>query len=199
MKSDRRQQLKQLQQQKADGAPLTGRQQTRLDFLQRRAQDSKPAQRPQQPQPMPGYQPIGQMQPAPGAPMRDGMVNYPGQLQPALDAAPGMPMRDMAERVGSQELRPDNMAMDPSQNPFPMPRGGMQQPAAWQPQAMGQQTPDGIANPISRPGAAPAPVYGITNPVSRPGASNPRPVYGITNPIGRPRGLMALGQKAANG
>ena len=186
MKSDRRQQLKQLQQQKADGAPLTGRQQTRLDFLQRRAQDSKPAQRPQQPQPMP--QPQQDWKP---------LNEQPGVFKPALDgmaqAAPGMPIRDMAERMGGQELRPDNMAMDPGQNPFPMPRGGMEQMAPYQPQA------PGIANPISRPAAAPAPVYGITNPVSRPGASNPRPVYGITNPIGRPRGLMALGQKAANG
>jgi len=82
-------------------------------------------QMPYQPQP---WQPIGQMQPFQGAPMQNGMVNYPGQFQPALDgmgqAAPGMPIRDMAERFGGQELRPDNMEM---QQPFPMPRGGMEE------------------------------------------------------------------------
>lgn len=109
----------------------TPRQEQRMQFLARQQQQGQQQPAPQPRQQMPyqqqPWQPIGQLQPFQGAPMPDGMVNYPGQFQPALDgmaqAAPGMPMRDMAERFGGQELRPDNMEMQ--QQPFPMPRGGM--------------------------------------------------------------------------
>lgn len=110
----------------------TARQDARMQFLQR--QQQQPAMRQQQPMPQQQpWQPVGQMQPFQAPPMPNGMVNYPGQFQPALDgmgAAPGAPIRDGLERFGDQMPRGTNidpgMAMDPSQSPFPMPRGGQE-------------------------------------------------------------------------
>lgn len=109
----------------------TPRQKQRMQFLARQQGQQQPAPQPRQQMPyqQQPWQPIGQMQSFQGAPMPNGMVNYPGQFQPQVDgmaeAAPGMPMRDMAERFSGQELSPDNMEMQ--QQPFPMPRGGMEE------------------------------------------------------------------------
>lgn len=139
-----------------------------------------------------------------GAPMPSGMVNSPGQFQQQVDglgqspmqqmpfqgnptggvaqAAPGA-FNDMRGQMTPQELQDLRGAY--SEDPMAMPRGGMerQPPSDWRPQ---QQMAPGIANPISKPAAAPAPAYGISNPISRPQARAQMPRHpGIQDGIAR--------------